>query len=220
MAFGFLKDKLAKASEKVSPSLASVKDKLNPMLSKIATATGNAMSDMGLLAANPDREPKPVRTIDEENLHEDVAHGLLMDYSTIDPQAFVSILNKIAKECHGLHNLGIYADIVSVTPSHALKFETKDNFIHVECFNAESPGNGYDNDGTSENPFQHPFDELLAGGDADESDEGVAADAGDETEGEGYDEEESVEDEEEGESDEAEDGEEYEEEDGEEVEED
>ncbi len=113
---------------------------------------------------------KPIRTIDEENLTEDSAHGLILDYSLVDPQSFIPVLNKVAKECHKLHNMGIYADIVSITPSHALKFEAKDGFVHVECFRGESPGNDYENDGTPENPFQHPFTEILPGVDSDESD--------------------------------------------------
>ena len=189
MNLGFLKDKLAKVTGKTDPvpaageqtdatpgtgeqtdaAPAAGKGKLGSLFSKIKTSASNAMSDMGLLAANPDRAPKPIRTIDEENLTEDVAHGLLLDYSIVDAQSFVPVLNKIAKECHKLHNLGIYADIVSITPSHVLKFETKDNFVHVECFNGENPGNELENDGTSENPFQHPFNELLAGGDEDEA---------------------------------------------------
>lgn len=207
MDLGFLKNKLAKVTGKATPAPGTAeqtgpaetssepnasaqttgKGKLGSLFSKIATTAGNAMSDLGLTAANPDRAPKVARTIDEENLKIDVAHGLLLDYSVTDPQSFIAVLNKVAKECHGLHNLGIYADIVSITPSHVLKFETKDNFIHVECFNGENPGNELVNDGTSDNPFQHPFDELLAGGDEDESEEN-------ETDGE---EEEAVEEEEE-----------------------
>lgn len=199
MDLGFLKNKLAKVTGKATPAPETAeqtgpaetssepnasaqttgKGKLRSLFSKIATTAGNAMSDLGLTAANSDRAPKAARTIDEENLKTDVAHGLLLDYSVTDPQSFIAVLNKVAKECHGLHNLGIYADIVSVTPSHVLKFETKDNFVHVKCFDGESAGNALVNDGTSEEPFQHPFDELLAGGgtdpDADEPDGGADA---------------------------------------------
>ena len=237
MNLGFLKDKLAKVTGKAdpapaseeqtdptqasgeqnstasatgeqnSPAPASGKSKLGSLFSKIKTSASNAMSDMGLLAANPDRAPKPIRTIDEENLTEDVAHGLLLDYSLADAQSFVPVLNKIAKECHKLHNLGIYADIVSITPSHVLKFETRDNFIHVECFNGENPGNELENDGTSENPFQHPFDELLDGGDGEEAEvneaEGEEGEEEEEVEeGEGGEEEEEVEEGDEGEEEE------------------
>lgn len=187
MNFGFLKDKIAKAQEK-----------LNPMLSKVSEATSNAMSDMGLTATNQDRAPKPTRTIDEENLHESKAHGLLLDYGKTDNDYYVSVLNKVSKECHKLHNLGIYADVVSVTPSHALKFETKDNFVHCECYNAESPGNKYENNGTSENPFQHQFDELLDIGGESKAEDG--ADKAEEKESEEEEDDEKVEDSSEGDS--------------------
>jgi len=83
------------------------------------------------------------------------------NFESTDPLEHVLTMNKASKAFGGLHNLGIYADNVKVTFSHALKVTTEDDFVEITTKDQEMAGQGLPSDDSSTNPFEHGYDDLL-----------------------------------------------------------
>ncbi|MCH4155581.1 MAG: hypothetical protein LKF31_04680 [Muribaculaceae bacterium] len=87
--------------------------------------------------------------------------GLNFDYSSVNPNDFVEILNQISPQIGGVTNLGVFADIIKVTPGYAIKCISTEEFINVNVLHGESPEMKLINDGSSSEPYDFDFSYLL-----------------------------------------------------------
>lgn len=86
---------------------------------------------------------------------------LSVNYQSELPDDFVEVLNSISPLLGGVTNLGVFADIKSVTPGFVLKIKESDEFISVETSIEETPYNNLQNDGSSIEPYDYDFEHLL-----------------------------------------------------------
>ena len=86
---------------------------------------------------------------------------LSVNYSSKSPDDFIEVLNEISPEIGGVTNLGVFADIKSVTPGFILRTKESDEFINVKTSPAENPFNYLQNDGSSLEPYDYDFEHLL-----------------------------------------------------------
>lgn len=87
--------------------------------------------------------------------------NLTVNYKSVLPDDFVEVLNEISPELGGVTNLGVFADIKSVTPGYILRTKESHEYIHVETTHGEVPYNHLQNDGSSVEPYDYDFDHLL-----------------------------------------------------------
>ncbi len=86
---------------------------------------------------------------------------LPFNYQSVSPEDFIDFLNEVSPELGGVTNLGVFADIQSVTPGYILRVKESDQFISVETSHAEAPFNYLQNDGSSLEPYDYDFEHLL-----------------------------------------------------------
>ena len=86
---------------------------------------------------------------------------LTVDYSSKSPDDFIEVLNEISPEIGGVTNLGVFADIKSITPGFVLRAKDSEEFINVKTSPGEKPYNHLVNDGSSLEPYDYDFEHLL-----------------------------------------------------------
>ena len=89
-------------------------------------------------------------------------YNVNIDYKSTDPNDFIDALNKISPQIGGLTNLGVFADIKSITPTQYLVNTVENHFINIKLSAGEKPDKNLKNDGSSSHPFDFPFAELLS----------------------------------------------------------
>lgn len=87
--------------------------------------------------------------------------NLNVDYKSTSPDDFIEVLNEISPEIGGVTNLGVFADIKSITPGYVLRTKESDEYINVKTSHDEAPFNTMRNDGSSIEPYDHNFDHLI-----------------------------------------------------------
>ena len=87
--------------------------------------------------------------------------GLKVDLSSTNPMDFVSALNKIADNLGGVSNMGIFADIVSITPIEEMRVGVVDGFIDVKTGMKEKPGRELTIKDGINDPYELDYDVLL-----------------------------------------------------------
>lgn len=86
---------------------------------------------------------------------------LSVDYQSESPEDFIEVLNEISPELGGVTNLGVFADIKSVTSGFVLRTKESSEFVSVKTMPAEKPYNYLQNDSSSLEPYDYDFEHLI-----------------------------------------------------------
>lgn len=91
-----------------------------------------------------------------------VVEGLPLNFESTDPKDFVEILNKVANAMGGVSNMGVFADITSITQANEMVAEVADEYISVSTSHYEKPRKELIAKGNETEPYQLELD-VLAG---------------------------------------------------------
>lgn len=89
-----------------------------------------------------------------------VVDGLPVNFESTDPKDFVEILNKIAETMGGVSNMGVFADITSVTQSNEMIANVADKYITVSTKRHEMPHDELVVTDNIVEPYQFDLDTL------------------------------------------------------------
>ena len=95
------------------------------------------------------------------NLKTKVVEGLPLNYNSTDPKDFVEVLNKIADAMGGVTNMGVFADITSVTQSNEMIANVADKYVAVSVKRYEKPHRDLVVTTNVEDPYQFDLDTLV-----------------------------------------------------------
>lgn len=90
-----------------------------------------------------------------------VVEGLLLNYNSTDPKDFVEVLNKIANAMGGVSNMGVFADITSVTQSNEMIANVADKYVTVSTKRYEKPHRDLVVTTNVADPYQFDIDTLV-----------------------------------------------------------
>ena len=90
-----------------------------------------------------------------------VVSGLPLNFESTEPKDFVEVLNKIAEAMGGVSNLGVFADITSVTQSNEMIADVADKYITVSTKRHEMPHNDLLVTTNVAEPYQFELDTLV-----------------------------------------------------------
>lgn len=83
-----------------------------------------------------------------------------MNYDSTDPKDFVEVLNKIADAMGGVSNMGVFADITSVTQTNEMVARVADKYITVSTKRYEKPHRDLVVTTNVSEPYQFELDTL------------------------------------------------------------
>lgn len=86
---------------------------------------------------------------------------LIVNFKSTNPNDFIEVLNTIADKFGAVTNLGVFADIDSVTLTNELKAEMQDEFVRVSIKEYESPELTYIKTQGITSPFELDFETML-----------------------------------------------------------
>lgn len=95
------------------------------------------------------------------NLKTKVIEGLPLNYDSTDPKDFVEVLNKIADAMGGVSNMGVFADITSVTQSNEMIAQVADKYVTVSTKRYEKPHRDLVVTTNVADPYQFDLDTLV-----------------------------------------------------------
>ena len=95
------------------------------------------------------------------NLKTKVVEGLPLNYNSTDPKDFVEVLNKIADAMGGVSNMGVFADITSVTQSNEMIANVADKYVTVSTKRYEKPHRDLVVTTNVADPYQFDLDTLV-----------------------------------------------------------
>ena len=95
------------------------------------------------------------------NLKTKVVEGLPLNYDSTDPKDFVEVLNKIADAMGGVSNMGVFADITSVTQSNEMIANVADKYVTVSTKRYEKPHRDLVVTTNVADPYQFDLDTLV-----------------------------------------------------------
>lgn len=90
-----------------------------------------------------------------------VVEGLPLNYNSTDPKDFVEVLNKIADAMGGVSNMGVFADITSVTQSNEMIANVADKYVAVSVKCCEKPHRDLIVTTNVADPYQLDLDTLV-----------------------------------------------------------
>ena len=90
-----------------------------------------------------------------------VVDGLPLNYESKDPKDFVEVLNKVASAMGGVSNMGVFADITSVTQSNEMVANVKDKYVVVSTMQYEKPRRDIVGSTKVSEPYQLDLDTLV-----------------------------------------------------------
>lgn len=90
-----------------------------------------------------------------------VVEGLPLNYNSTDPKDFVEVLNKIADAMGGVSNMGVFADITSVTQSNEMIANVADKYVTVSTKRYEKPHRDLVVTTNVADPYQFDLDTLV-----------------------------------------------------------
>lgn len=90
-----------------------------------------------------------------------VVDGLPLNYESTDPKDFVEVLNKIADAMGGVSNMGVFADITSVTQSNEMIADVEDKYVVVSTKRYEKPHRDLMVTTNVFEPYQFELDTLV-----------------------------------------------------------
>lgn len=90
-----------------------------------------------------------------------VVEGLPLNYNSTDPKDFVEVLNKIADAMGGVSNMGVFADITSVTQSNEMIANVVDKYVTVSTKRYEKPHRDLVVTTNVADPYQFDLDTLV-----------------------------------------------------------
>ena len=90
-----------------------------------------------------------------------VVEGLPLNYNSTDPKDFVEVLNKIADAMGGVSNMGVFADITSVTQSNEMIANVADKYVTVSTKRYEKPHRDLVVTINVADPYQFDLDTLV-----------------------------------------------------------
>lgn len=94
------------------------------------------------------------------NLKTKVVEGLPLNYDSTDPKDFIEVLNKIADAMGGVSNMGVFADITSVTQTNEMVARVADKYITVSTKRYEKPHRDLVVTTNVSEPYQFELDTL------------------------------------------------------------
>lgn len=94
------------------------------------------------------------------NLKTKVVEGLPLNYDSTDPKDFIEVLNKIADAMGGVSNMGVFADITSVTQTNGMVARVADKYITVSTKRYEKPHRDLVVTTNVSEPYQFELDTL------------------------------------------------------------
>lgn len=95
------------------------------------------------------------------NLKTKVVEGIPLNYDSTDPKDFVEVLNKIADAMGGVSNMGVFADITSVTQTNEMVARVADKYITVSTKRYEKPHCDLVVTTNVSDPYQFDLDTLV-----------------------------------------------------------
>ena len=95
------------------------------------------------------------------NLKTKVVEGIHLNYDSTDPKDFVEVLNKIADAMGGVSNMGVFADITSVTQSNEMIANVADKYVTVSTKRYEKPHRDLVVTTNVADPYQFDLDTLV-----------------------------------------------------------
>ena len=90
-----------------------------------------------------------------------VVDGLPLNYESTEPKDFVEVLNKIADAMGGVSNMGVFADITSVTQSNEMIAQVADKYVAVSTKRYEKPHRDLIVTTNVADPYQFDLDTLV-----------------------------------------------------------
>lgn len=90
-----------------------------------------------------------------------MVEGLPLNYNSTDPKDFVEVLNKIADAMGGVSNMGVFADITSVTQSNEMIANVADKYVIVSTKRYEKPHRDLVVTTNVADPYQFDLDTLV-----------------------------------------------------------
>ena len=84
-----------------------------------------------------------------------------MNYNSTDPKDFVEVLNKIADAMGGVSNMGVFADITSVTQSNEMIANVADKYVTVSTKRYEKSHRDLVVTTNVADPYQFDLDTLV-----------------------------------------------------------
>ena len=90
-----------------------------------------------------------------------MVEGLPLNYNSTDPKDFVEVLNKIADAMGGVSNMGVFADITSVTQSNEMIANVADKYVTVSTKRYEKPHRDLVVTTNVADPYQFDLDTLV-----------------------------------------------------------
>lgn len=90
-----------------------------------------------------------------------MVEGLPLNYNSTDPKDFVEVLNKIADAMGGVSNMGVFADITSVTQSNEMIANVADKYVIVSTKRYEKPHRDLVVTTNVSDPYQFDLDTLV-----------------------------------------------------------
>ena len=94
------------------------------------------------------------------NFKTKVVEGIPLNYDSTDPKDFVEVLNKIADALGGVSNMGVFADITSVTQTNEMVARVADKYITVSTKRYEKPHRDLVVTTNVSEPYQFELDTL------------------------------------------------------------
>ena len=95
------------------------------------------------------------------NLKTKVVEGLPLNYNSTDPKDFVEVLNKIADAMGGVSNMGVFAEITSVTQSNEMIAHVAEKYVAVSVKRYEKPHRDLVVTTNVADPYQFDLDTLV-----------------------------------------------------------
>lgn len=90
-----------------------------------------------------------------------VVDGLPLNYDSTDSKDFVEALNRIADAMGGVSNMGVFADITSVTQSNEMIADVEDKYVVVGTKRYEKPHRNLVVTTNVSEPYQFELDTLV-----------------------------------------------------------
>lgn len=100
-----------------------------------------------------------------------VIEGLPLNFESTNPEDFVEVLNKVANAMGGVSNMGVFADITSVTQTNEMIADVADEYISVSTSHYEKPRRDLIATGNEIEPYQLELDVLAGKRESNVSDE-------------------------------------------------
>lgn len=90
-----------------------------------------------------------------------VVSGLPLNFESTEPKDFVEVLNKIAEAMGGVSNMGVFANITSVTQSNEMIANVADKYVTVSTKRYEKPHCDLVVTTNVADPYQFDLDTLV-----------------------------------------------------------